>query len=64
MIKIDETEKTLKLFQYSQVCLLDNNYHFIKVYSDIYYRNNQVKIFGLNNIEFAFVDVDYKAGGI
>ena len=40
MIEIDEAEKTLKFFQYDRIYLSDDNCYFIKIYSDIYCKNN------------------------
>ena len=54
----------LKLFQYNRIYLLDNNYHFIGIYLDINRRNDQTKVFGLDNIEFIFANIDYKTGSI
>ncbi len=64
MIEVDEAEKTLKFFQYNQICLSDDSYHFVGVYLNIYYRNDQIKIFDLNDIKFIFVDIDYKVDNI
>ncbi len=54
----------LKFFQYNQIYLSYDNYHFIEIYSNTYYRNNQIKIFDLDNIKFIFINIDYKADNI
>ncbi len=64
MIEVDETKKILKFFQYSRIYLSNDSCHFVEIYLNIYRKNDQTKIFGLDDIEFIFVDIDYKAGGI
>ncbi len=64
MIKVDEAKKTLKFFQYGRIYLSDDDYHLVEISSNIYCKNDQTKVFNLNNIKFTFTDVDRKAGNI